>query len=319
MIPISTEEQHYSQLAIDLLGQSILLKCDASVHVEDFDDAVFWEGILNHYTSNRKKFNIIWYSQTPKGNEATGVVHCLKFKPYLNQKFFICIDSDYRYLLQEPEIDVNHFILQTYTYAIENHYCFSDRLNEIPLKCTGLINNIFDFKTFLIDYTRAVYDAFIWHLLLLKQNDDSSFSKDEFSKMISLLQCAPLYDITHNGKEVIHILEERCRKKTDELKHLYPHIDLDAEKVYFQTLGLHANNAYLYVRGHDLYDLIYAIGKEVNEALLNTEKERLANNEAIKRLFSKKKSFNSVLDKDIQFGEYAEIDKIGEDVIAICS
>lgn len=155
-----TESQHYELWADYYAGEAILLKCVASVHVEDFEDAVFWEKTLNNYTSG-KKFNFIYHSLTPSGSDATGVNHCLKYKDYLNDRFFICIDSDYRYLLQKTEISATNYIFQTYTYSIENHLCYKTKLNLIPEKCTGVANTVFNFEAFLFAYSNAVYEAFI--------------------------------------------------------------------------------------------------------------------------------------------------------------
>lgn len=126
-----TESQHYEHWANYYAGEAVLLKFDATIHVEAFDDSVFWEKTLNNYTSG-KKFNFIYHSLTPSGSDATGVNHCLKYKDYLNKRFFICIDSDYRYLLQEAGISSANLIFQTYTYSIENHLCYAKKLNSIP-------------------------------------------------------------------------------------------------------------------------------------------------------------------------------------------
>lgn len=301
-------------MAIHYAGEALQLHCDASVHVEDFDDAVFWEGTLNHYTSFQKKFNFIYHSLTPSGSDATGVNHCLEYVPYLSEQFFVCIDSDYRYLMQESGIDPNHFIFQTYTYSIENHYCYFDGLNEVFKKATGLDNTIFDFETFLLYYSHALYEALIWHLYFVK-NDEVKFSKADFTWIISLQQCVVGYDISHNGQAVTEELSKRCLTKVQELAIQHPEINIKSVRAYYETLGLHQDNAYLYVRGHNLYDLVCAIGNAVDEKLLSMKKETLnGNDKAIQELYSKKISFEIALLHHIMFDAYSEIQKIGQDI-----
>jgi hypothetical protein len=315
MVPISLAN-HYQYWTIHYAGEALQLHCDASVHVEDFDDAVFWERTFNHYTVFQKKFNFIYHSLTPSGRDATGVNHCLEYAPYLNKQFFVCIDSDYRYLMQESGIDPNHFVLQTYTYSIENHYSYFDGLNEVCKKATGLENTIFDFEAFLLSYSHALYEALIWHLYFVK-NDEVKFSKADFTRIISLQQCVVDYDISHNAQAVTEELSKRCLAKVQQLTIEHPEIDIEKTKTYYETLGLHQDNAYLYVRGHNLYDLVCAIGNAIDEKLLSMEKLKLnGNNKTIKKLYSQKVSFEVALLQHIIFDVYPETQKIGQDISA---
>lgn len=309
-----TESQHYEYWANYYAGEAILLKCDASVHVEDFDDAVFWEKTLNNYTTS-KKFNFIYHSLTPAGTDATGVSHCLKYKDFLSNQFFICIDSDYRYLLQEVGINSASFIFQTYTYSIENHLCYKSKLNVIPEKCTGLANTVFNFEVFLLAYSNAVYEAFIWHLYFLRNEDIGTFSKDALNEIIHLLQVIPNYDIDNNGRAVIDMLISRCTAKTNSLKAQFPTLDIETEKVYFKTLGVKPDNTYLFVRGHNLFDLIEEIGNQVNNKLLTLEKEKLTgNNIAITRLYKRVTPFKRELEREIVFEGYGETERIAREI-----
>jgi hypothetical protein len=312
MIPAYTEEKHYENLAFHYVNASILLKCTASVHVEDFDDAVFWEKTFTHFQPN-KKFNFIWASNTLSGHETTGSAQCLKYKNYLSNRFFICIDSDYRYLLQDADTLNHHFIVQTYTYSIENHLCYAAKLNAITEQCTGFANTVIDFEAFLLAYSNAVYEAFIWHLYFLKQGDNTSFSKEEFNRILSL-NGMQRFNVKNNGEAIINELQTRCTTKTAQLKFSFPEVDLQTEKSYFAELGLNQENAYLYVRGHNLYDLIVKIGKEVNNQVLSTEAARKDNQQAVTDLYAKATPFQRKLDKEIVFGSYPEIEKICKEI-----
>ena len=307
-----TESQHYEYWANYYAGVATILKCGASVHVEDFDDAVFWEKTFTYFLPD-KKFNFIYHSLTPSGRDATGVSHCLKFKDYLSKEFFICIDSDYRYLLQEAGINAANFVFQTYTYSIENHLCYAAKLNTIAEKCTGVADKIFDFEIFLLAYSQAVYEAFIWHLHFLRQGDVTTFGKDEFNKILSL-NGMPGFRIKNNGEIIINELTTRCKTKVTVLNAKYPLVDLATEQTHFTSLGLTRDNAYLYVRGHNLFDLILKIGKEVNNQVLALKASTLHNNELIKELYKEATPFERELEHKIMFDNYPEINMIKTDI-----
>lgn len=112
----------YKDQARDLANIPILRRnVIACVHLEDKDDMVFWDLMLQNRRTG--KYHFVTHSKSQSRKETTGSTQCLRFRPYLSRRFFIGIDSDMRYLLQEPELDAAHFVCQTYSYSWENHYC----------------------------------------------------------------------------------------------------------------------------------------------------------------------------------------------------
>jgi len=313
MIPNLPESEHYEYWANYYANAAIEYELTAYVHVEAFDDAIFWEKTFTYLLPD-KKFNFIYHSLTLFGSDATGVRHCLKYKDYLSKRFFICIDSDYRHLLQEADISPANFIFQTYTYSIENHLCYAAKLNTIAAQCTGVADKIFDFEAFLLAYSHAVYEAFIWHLYFLKQGDVDTFSKDEFNMILSL-NGMPGFSINNNGEVIINELTARCNTKVAELKATYPLVNLATEQAHFTALGLTRENTYLYVRGHNLYDMIVKLGKEVNDTLLAQQRQSLGiTGEAIAQLYAKSIKFEKKLKEEIVFEGYEEIERVGREI-----
>ena len=74
----------------------------SSVHLEDMIDERFWDVMLQECRPG--KYYYIYYSKNESGKDTTGCEQCLKYKNYLSDRFFICIDSDLRYLEQETEV-----------------------------------------------------------------------------------------------------------------------------------------------------------------------------------------------------------------------
>lgn len=320
MIPVFTEAEHYQYWAAHFAGEAFLKHCVASVHVEAKADEEFWRKIFRYYVVG-KDFNFISESSTPKGTVATGVNHCLKYKPYLSKHFFICIDSDYRYLMQEKGFTPAQYVIQTYTYSIENHLCYAAQLNDLSEKQLQIKNTVFDFELFLNAYSKIIYEVLILHLYFLKR-DEEVFPKRDFFQLLNLLQSVPDYDVVNNGKAVLDLLEQRCKDKIAELKKRFPTVNVEAEKEYNSTLGLTPDTAYLYVRGHNLYDLVCALGNNVTEKLLEQEKQQLEPDKpAITKMyaFASKRSFKFSLDNHLVFEPYLAMKKIGQDIAILLS
>lgn len=93
------KDAFYEKAAKGLAASTTLYGVDSIIHVEDKDDIWFWQQFLPKYRSGRYKF--LPATTNERGNRTTGCTQCLKYKKFLSQKFFICIDSDLRYLQEE--------------------------------------------------------------------------------------------------------------------------------------------------------------------------------------------------------------------------
>ena len=225
----------------------------ASVHLEDGDDKGFWNAMLQE--RHHGHYYFITHSRSPKGFDTKGCEQCLKYRPYLSKRFFICIDSDMRYLLQEPNLDAANFICQTYTYSWENHYCESSALQRRFEKQCPDKAATFDFSIFLTELSKSLYKPLLLLLYCLK-NDKPDFNLRMFSACLPN-QCKRV-ELADNGKSLI----ERITNNFDQ--HLNSpfaqSVDFEAEGSYCKTLDVNEENAYLHVRGHNVFDLVAYIG-----------------------------------------------------------
>ncbi|MBP6611229.1 MAG: DUF4435 domain-containing protein [Paludibacter sp.] len=316
MTPKLNEKKHFESKANYFASIADGTVFNASIHLEDRIDEVFWKPLFNAIFPD-SRFNFIFESDSIIGNKTSGCEQCLKYKDYLSKRFFICIDSDYRYLLQESNISAANFIFQTYTYSIENHLCYASKLNAVPEQCTGVENVLFDFENFLLQYSNALYEAYSWHLYFIKRGDSEIFSKEDFNKILSL-NGMPDFNINNNGSDFIKELTARCNSKVAELKSKNHLVDIEPEQMYFESLGLTRDNTYLYIRGHNLFDLIVKIGKQVNDALLLKQRFKMEmNGEAIAKLYAQSTKFEDKLKEEIVFEGYPEIEKIKHEIRSI--
>lgn len=299
-----SQAQYYS-------GLPIITKAKASIHLEDENDKIFWKAIFDKFFPT-EKFHYIPYSKSADGNDTSGCEQCLNYRPYLNKRFLICIDSDYRYLLQEADLDIDHFIFQTYTYSFENHLCVSEGLDTVCKLSCNFDNIIYNFKQFFEEFSAIIYELFIWHIALLR-NNPVDFNKDEFCQLINL--CHIDNDIQNQSKMLLDELRARVDTKIVELQTIHTGFDLEGEKQKYLALGVEEKNVYLYIRGHNLFTLCSSIGREVCENILSTEKAKLAGNPAsIGALYRARKYFDTVINQNILFSTYPEITKIENDI-----
>lgn len=313
-----TRQEHYMRLAIDFKGQARLRRCDAAVHVEAAQDQLFWNSIFHHFIPNLK-FHFISHSRSWNGTIASGISQCLSFIPYLGKDFFICIDSDYRYVMQEPDINIRNYIFQTYTYSIENHYCAAPGLDYVCELASGLKNEIFDFQLFLKRYSEIVYELFLWHIYS-RTTFEFKFGRWEFYQIIGLRRNAPYPDINNNGESELAVLNERVQSKLELLKRIHPFTDVEPMRQRLNTSGVRSDNVYLFLRGHNLFDSVVAVGRKVCSKLL--EKRRIKHyteNQHMADIYLGGHDFENHIKHNFSFGKYSEIVKIEKDIDAFFS
>ncbi|MEE1254068.1 MAG: DUF4435 domain-containing protein [Paludibacteraceae bacterium] len=227
----------------------------ASVHLENRDDELFWDTLLQHHKEG--KYNFIYESRVEKDSSPhSGVDQCLRYKAYLSSTFFICIDSDLRYLLQETNIDANHFIIQTYTYSWENHYCIAEHIQKRIKELAPEAATKFDFVHFLSNLSKYAYEPFIYLLEAVANHSAPNNMRKQFRHCIPS-QCSALIFNDNGALFLSQIKQELLQFKNNPL---FASIDLKAAKQKYKTLGITESNAYLHLRGHNIWSLTNSIG-----------------------------------------------------------
>ena len=257
----------------------------AVVHLEDAADKLFW----NHQLQKAfpATYHFITFSKNEKGNDTSGCEQCLRYKPYLTKRYFICIDSDLRQLKGEEELTAESLIAQTYAYSWENHFCEAEHLQE---RFVGLVQNAdFDFQVFLRNISAVVYKP----LLYLVHYCQSSILNQQWN-IVKFNACLPLQparnELTDNGSAYI----ERVKLSFEEaLQNLQKPGNMTNKH-------LNETNAYLHIQGHQLYKLVLHIGTILCKGTGVAFK-------------------TDILDKSIHTDGYMEIDNVQADLITITS
>lgn len=271
----------------------------AAIHLENKNDEIFWGKVLKH-TYPEGKFRFISSSRSHTGNITCGCTQCLQYLDFLDEKFWIAIDSDYRYLDEQPFMRPENYVLQTYTYSFENHFCFADNLNLALQKAVYPKSVDFDFGSFLREYSRIIYPLMVWQLYL-NYIDRQAFPQSVFHRMLSVN--VPMQFWKNNGEVILNVLRDRSKRFQNSMKRRYPDADYTWHEARCNELGVHRDNCYLYVRGHNLYDLIVYMGK----ALVSHARSSMEDIES-------KKSFEHYLTSNVCFDKYPEIVRLTDDV-----
>lgn len=248
---------YYKQLATDYAGQALLRRCRASIHLENRDDEWYWDRMLQKYRPGT--YNYIYYSCHEAGAQTSGCTQCLQFREHLSSLFFICIDSDYRYLRQESGIDYRYYICQTYTYSWENHYCVAERLQESLLRKLPERSSLFDFNIFLKSYSSVVYRPLLLYLFMDRKGLPG-FTQKTLNGLSALQYQTG--DLADNGAAAIQRLRASLESFTNPLE-IQTGFDIEQEKSFYAVLGLSEENAYLHFRGHNVYDMVRSIGRHL--------------------------------------------------------
>lgn len=271
----------------------------AAIHLENKNDEIFWGKVLKH-TYPEGKFRFISSSRSHTGNITCGCTQCLQYLDFLDEKFWIAIDSDYRYLDEQPFMRPENYVLQTYTYSFENHFCFADNLNLALQKAVYPKSVDFDFGSFLREYSRIIYPLMVWQLYL-NYIDRQAFPQSVFHRMLSVN--VPMQFWKNNGEVILNVLRDRSKRFQNSMKRRYPDADYTWHEARCNELGVHRDNCYLYVRGHNLYDLIVYMGR----ALVSHARSSMEGIES-------KKSFEHYLTSNVCFDKYPEIVRLTDDV-----
>ena len=257
----------------------------AVVHLEDTEDELFWDHQLQK--ASPATYHFLAYSKNDRGNEARGCEQCLRYRPFLTNRFFICIDSDLRQLRGEEGLSPDNFIAQTYAYSWENHFCEAEHLQARLVK---LLPNVeFDFRIFLQGLSKIVYEPLLY---LVHYSQSSELNQQwNISKFNACLPLQPKRDeLANNGRAYLERVAKLFREAIANLQ----------QNVPMKNEYLDETNAYLHIQGHQLYKLVLNIGTLLCRGTKVAYK-------------------TDILDKALHTEGYVEIDNVQSDLVKITS
>ncbi len=244
----------YSE-AIDLYQGNEFTEIE--VYVEGYEDIGFWYAILAPYEKYGFRFNINIPSVTNLKTGKKALLDLINEKN-LGKYLILCVDSDYDYLLRDATdnssiINANPYIFQTYTYSIENLYCYAESLQSVLVKATNRTEYFMDIPKFMAQYSKVIYPLFLWSVYLYKIQNFNYFNIEDFCSEVRFEDRINVFGYGEN--EFIH-LNDKVQTKILELEQTFPNETNQIEqfKTELNNLGLTEENTYLFIKGHTLKD-----------------------------------------------------------------
>lgn len=244
-------------------------------YVESYDDILFWRIVLSQFENETRYFEVMLPSRTSltKGKKQA-LLSIMRHGAGNNM--MACVDADYDFLLQgmtyQSEFMLNNpYVVHTYVYAIENYQCYAPSLHNVCVMSTLNDHSIFDFTTYMTEYSKAVFPLFVWSIMLYRTREYSKFCIMDFNKTIAIRH-SRFQEMMNNVERVRH----KVQTKLNELRKNNP----NKKEEYIRTeesllqLGVTPETTYLYIQGHHLFDNIVAPTVQTVCDELRRERER---------------------------------------------
>lgn len=244
-------------------------------YVESYQDVAFWRLLLDEFESDNLTFSIMLPSngKLMRGKKSA-LSECLDANS-LGKSMIACVDSDYDYLMQGATSASraflnNKYVIQTYTYAIENYQCYSASLNQVCVQCTLNDNRPVDLEAFMEVYSNIVFPLFAWNIHFYRIGRHNDFTMQELNNVIAIDTIS-----VREPERSLNRLEGRVSGKVAWLERKYPDMvpEIARLKDELRELGVDPSETYLYVQGHFLFERVITRLMEPVLAFLIHERE----------------------------------------------
>ena len=225
------------------------------VYVEGYDDVAFWRGIFDEFESDRVTFEI---SVPPRPDLAKGKRVVMDMIEGSSPVKLLCVDSDFDYLfdgstLQSRLVLNSPYLFHTYTYASENYLCWAPALHTVCTRATKNDVRIFDFESFMKEYSETIYPVFAWYAYSACLGDEHIFKLIDFKNTVRL----NYLDVRRNGEATIEWLRGNVERRLHSLEERYGAeriAQVEHFKAKIRERGVDEGNTYLFMHGHTLLD-----------------------------------------------------------------
>ena len=300
-----------------------------TVEVEDTIDRDFWGDLLGELCPEKDfhfdPYHTILNEDGSSERTGKGKSQIIKASADFNAWHIGCVDSDYDWILSDytdagKTISGNKYLLQTYAYSIENLMCLSCTLEDFCRENTEEATE-FDFDDYLTRLSKAVYPLLVWSTYLCSKGNQD-FTQTSWREV--------LVNTEKDPEASLAIIEAKAKAKIEEFDKKYADKIIDKEDFEFQTVcmkNITEDDAYLYVRGHELFDqilnsvlvpIIIDLRNQHREAIKTSDIGEEAGKVALREYQTKVKPVNAQLSKNYRYKNNTLIySKIRADVVQI--
>ena len=298
-----------------------------TVEVEDNLDREFWHDLLNDLCPE-KELHFNCYQTIVKGKDvvlAKGKARIVKMADTFNDYHIGCVDSDYDWLLSDctedgKVITGNKYLLQTYAYSIENLMCLSSTLEGFCQDATEEPME-FDLADYMSRLSQTVYPLLIWSLYLYSQGNEAFTPTVWRDVLVNTIRDAEasLAKVAEKTKEIVETLGRDFASETEEKDKL--------EAKLADEKSVSSGNAYLFVRGHELFDhllnsvlgpMMTSLRQQHFKKLQNSDSDSEKRKSCLRAYQAKDGSIKHLLSYNYRYkGQTDLYDKIAHDVSMI--
>lgn len=244
-------------------------------YVESYADVFFWRTVFDEFENEERYFEVMLPSQNSLG-KGKKLALMNRLGHQLGDYMIACVDADYDYLMQgrtsmSKMINEHPYVFHTYTYAIENYFCYAASLHRVCVMATLNDRQIVDFEGFLSEYSVIVWPLFVWSVWMYRNGRYREFTLTDFGNHVNFS------DINvYHPEQTLEMVRRKVNRKIAWLQRHYPQAKKDyvGLKEELITLGLTPETTYLYIQGHTLFDNVISPLLEPVCAILRKERER---------------------------------------------
>ncbi len=233
-----------------------------AIAVEGKDDKAFWSFVFDR-SALKGQYEIYknYNHPTPDSSGKDTLKH---FLPHTQSDFAICVDSDYDYLL-ENALWQRPYVFQTYTYSIENYYCYVPSLKNVLNRSAKMVLDTegVSFEDIFINrFSNVIYELTIESFQEATNTGRSEEARRKLGKNIRLDKQKQTVDI---------LLSDLAVRVQQKIQHL---TISDEFRRQLADKGLTPDTTYLFARGHDVFNSVFMpilryIHKEIKNEKLN--------------------------------------------------
>ena len=245
----------------------------AVAYVESYDDILFWRDVLTR-AAPHVQFEVVLPSRITLGR-GKKIALANRLGPHM----IACVDADYDVLMQgatptSAMVCRSPHVLHTGVYAIENLQCHAEVLHRVCVMATLNDRELFDFRAFLQAFSRTVHPLLVWNVWAYRYGAYTQFSLTDFARTVELREVQ-----LHHPERMIEALRRRVNRQIATLQRRFPQARATYKPLRdeLQQLGVTPDKTYLYMRGHDLVDVVLGPLLAVVCDALRREREREIN------------------------------------------
>ena len=239
-------------------------------YVESYDDIFFWRDALSE-AAPHVQFEVVLPSRLTLGR-GKKIALANRLGPHM----IACVDADYDFLMQgaTPTGEMvcrSPYVVHTFVYAIENLRCHAEVLDRVCVMATLNDRVVFDFRAFLTAFSRIVHPLLVWNVWAYRYGFYTQFSLTDFARMVEVREV-----LLHHPERMLDDLRRRVNREIATLQHRFPQARAGYKPLRDEMarLGVTPETAYLYMRGHDLVDVVLGPILSAVCEVLRRERER---------------------------------------------